>query len=104
MISVQVNYINDKFKSLTVNGHAESAPEGEDLVCAAVSAILTGGFNTIKDEANFNMELNSGNAKLIARSDDISEHDSVVIETIITSLDTIKESYPKYITIKKGYN
>ncbi|MCD8195425.1 MAG: ribosomal-processing cysteine protease Prp, partial [Coprobacillus sp.] len=97
MISVQLNYINDKFKSLTVNGHADSGPEGEDLVCAAVSAIITGGFNSIKDQESFTMELNSGNAKLIAKTDDILEHDLVVIETIVTSLDTIKESYPKYI-------
>ncbi len=101
MIRVEINYIDDKFKSLLVNGHADSGEYGEDLVCAAVSAVVTGGFNSIEDSDNFVMELNSGNAKLIAK-EEVSYHDQIVIESLIVSLETIRDSYPKNLTIKKG--
>ena len=99
MIKVLINYEENTFKSLEVKGHANSAPHGEDLVCAAVSAILTGGANSLKDIKNFHIELQEGKA-LIKAIDTVSSHDEVVLETIITSLKTIEESYGQFIQIK----
>ncbi len=85
--------------SLTVSGHSGSADKGEDLICAAVSSIVTGGFNSLSNKEDFKeMTLESGHACLVAKGE-ISEHDKVVIETMITSLKTIRESYGKYLSI-----
>ena len=49
MIKVLIKLEEKKFKSLEINGHANSAPHGEDLVCAGVSSVLTGGLNNLEN-------------------------------------------------------
>ena len=99
MIKVLINYEEKKFKSLEVKGHANSGPYGQDLVCAAVSAILTGGANNLDNKKCFDIKLLEGEA-LIKAIDTVSSHDEVVLETMIVSLKTIEESYGKFIQIK----
>ena len=99
MIKVLINQEGKNFKSLEVKGHANSAQHGEDLICAAVSSIITGGLNNLNNPKDFNLKLEEGYAYVEAK-DSISSHDEVVIETIITSLKTIEESYGKFIQIK----
>lgn len=99
MINVSVNKQDERFLSLEVKGHAGSGPYGRDLVCAAISAVLTGGFNAIESKKNFNFKLAEGDAQLIAKGP-LSNHDEVVVATILTSLKTIAESNPKFIKIK----
>ncbi|MCF0107713.1 MAG: ribosomal-processing cysteine protease Prp [Bacilli bacterium] len=99
MIKILIRNEENCFKSLEVKGHANSAPHGEDLVCAAVSAVITGGFNAIKDIENFHYELKEGYAYLEAK-ETVSSHDLTVIETIITSLKTIAESNSRYVKIQ----
>ena len=99
MIKVLINYEEKNFKSLEVKGHANYAPHGEDLVCAAVSAIVTGGANNLENKKGFEIKLQEGDA-LIKAIDSVSSHDEIVLETIICGLKTIEESYPKFIQIK----
>ena len=99
MIKVLIKQEEKKFVSLEVKGHANSAPHGEDLVCSAVSAILTGGLNSLTNPKDFDIKLEEGNAYVKVKNS-ISSHDEVVLETIITSLKTIEESYGKFIQIK----
>ena len=50
MIKVLINHAsNGQVNFLEIKGHANSAPHGEDLVCAEVSAVVTGGFNNLKN-------------------------------------------------------
>ena len=60
MIKITASRNNGKITSLTVKGHANSAPHGEDLVCAAVSSILVGGCNALKEPNCFAIKLNEG--------------------------------------------
>jgi hypothetical protein len=99
MIKVKINYIDNKFQSLKVTGHAHSAEYGRDLVCAEVSAVVTGGFNAIEDIKNFEYELDEGIASLKALGT-VSTHDEIVIATIISGLKTIAEANGKFIKIE----
>lgn len=99
MINVSIVGKGSEFSSLEVKGHAGSGPRGHDLVCAAVSAVITGGFNAIENKKSFSFRLNDGDAYLESK-DPISEHDEIVVETIITSLMTIAERNSKFIKIK----
>ncbi len=98
MIEIKIQSQNGKFVSLSVKGHAQSAEAGKDLVCAAVSAVVTGAFNAIKEVKDFKFVLEEGNAELISLKT-ISAHDEIVIETLITQLRTIAESSPKFVKI-----
>ena len=99
MIKVLIKKEENKFVSLEVKGHSNSAPHGEDLICAAVSAVLTGGLNNLENPKDFTIKLNEGDAQVKANKP-VSSHDEIVLETIIVSLKTIEESYGKFIQIK----
>jgi len=98
MIKVEIVYKEGKFSSLLVKGHANSAPYGHDLVCAAVSAIVTGGANNLKNIDSFDIELKEGLASIKAIKE-ITNHDEIVLETIITGLKTVQESDKDFIKI-----
>ena len=99
MIKVLIKFEEKAFESLEVSGHADTAPCGHDLVCAAVSGILTGCTNAIKDEKNFRLESRDGYYKLEALGP-LSSHDEGVIDSIIVGLETIASEYGKFIQIK----
>lgn len=104
MIKVKAVILPDgKFQSLRVKGHADFAPHGQDLVCAGVSAIVTGGINALKHPDSFDIYLESGLAVIKLKSkEDITNYDAVVINTMLDQLETIEESYGDYIKLNYG--
>jgi len=102
MIEVKVLY-NKKHKLIGIeaSGHAESGPYGHDLVCAGVSAVITGGLNNIEDLQAFDITLIRGYSKVKPwfENDKITRHDQIVLETIVAQLRTIQESNPKSISV-----
>lgn len=102
MINVKVSYTNGHFVSLEAKGHANSAPYGKDLICAAISAIILGGFNALKDgEKNYEVQVNEGLATLSRKLGENSEHDETVLETIVTQIESVASSYPKNVRLER---
>ncbi len=100
MIKVKIGHAsNNQVNFLEVKGHANSAPHGEDLVCAEVSAVVTGGFNNLKNYKDYELKLDEGYALFKANAP-LDAHDETVIETIVCGLNTICEANPKFIEIK----
>ena len=99
MIKVSIKKNGNRITFLEIKGHAKSAEYGKDLVCAGVSAIVTGGLNNLQDLDNYEIEFKEGLVR-VKVLEDISEHDEVVLETIITSLRTVEESEKPFIEIK----
>lgn len=96
MIKVNLIEKNGVISILEVTGHADYAEPGQDLVCAAVSAIVTGGFNAFNDNDFLTCSLEEG----YARVEVISQRGLDILDTIIVQLKTIAISYPNYIKIK----
>ena len=99
MLKVQIAYKNNKFSSLTMKGHADSAEHGHDLVCAGASAVVIGGLNNIKDIKQFKVHIAEGDVKVEAIGE-ISQHDEVVLETIVSGLKTLQEDNKQFIKIE----
>lgn len=100
MIKIQINHAsNGQINFLEINGHANSAQYGKDLICAAVSAILTGGFNNLNNVNDYQIKLDEGHAYFKSNVA-LDAHDETVIETIVCGLKTIEEQYPDFISIK----
>ena len=100
MIEVKVQSYQDIISLIEVKGHADSAPHGEDLVCAAVSAIVTGGCNAIHEVNKFQIKMEEGYV-LIKAKGNVTRADALVLQTIVKQLETIEDSYPQYIRIRK---
>jgi len=92
MVKVEIDWNQGRIASLKVKGHANSGPYGKDMVCAAVTIMLTGAANALEDDAaNFEVTLEEGNAAFIPQGP-ISDHDNVVLETLILQLKTLEVS------------
>jgi hypothetical protein len=103
MTKVSIEYKDRKLIGLTIKGHAGAGAYGHDLVCAATSAVTFGALNAIEDidsDFDYEIEQESGYVKLTPKGA-ISEHDQVVLETLILQLKTIEASYPEAIEIKE---
>ena len=97
MIKVTVLRQDNLIKSIEINGHAGSGPKGHDLVCAAVSAIITGGANALSNKNNYKIELESGHALIAMKEKD--EDGNKVLSTVWVQLKTVEESYSQFIRI-----
>lgn len=100
MISVNVTFIGKDVKSLTVSGHANYDQYGKDIVCAGVSAVVTGGINALESEIESIKIINEDN-KLGVEVINSNEKIQIILNTILIQLKTIENSYKKYIKITK---
>jgi uncharacterized protein YsxB (DUF464 family) len=101
MVKVVLTYKGGALKSLRASGHAGAGEYGHDLVCAAVSAIIVGGFNALKDESAIaEAKADEGDAYLELRKAP-DEHDRIVIETMVTQIESVALSYPKNVSLER---
>ena len=98
MIKVIFHKENKNLKTIEVTGHAGYADNGKDIVCSAVSAILIGGLNALNNCDKYEIIIKDGYVYFNSNNE-LSEHDQIVLETILIQLKTISESYPKFISI-----
>ena len=102
MIHINANRKDGKIVYLSVKGHAKYASKGEDIVCAAISAISIGGINALQNPKSFKLTVKEADVEIeqidVAKSDDY-----IVLETLLTQLKTVMEAYPSRIkVIEKG--
>ncbi len=91
----------DIITHMSISGHAEYAKKGKDLVCAAVSAIGVGGLNSLDkmDKGSVNDELSENSIVIDVIT--VSETQQNILKTMLYQLETVEQSYFKYIQITK---
>ena len=100
MIKIQINKTDNRYSSLEVSGHSNYDEHGKDIVCAGVSAIVTGGLNalTIQNKSKISCRVKDGYVNvdvLDIENDNLQK----IMDVIIVQLKTIEESYKKNIKI-----
>ena len=102
MIKIKINKTNNKYSSLEVSGHSNYDEFGKEIVCAGVSAIVTGGLNALTNENKNKIScvIKDGyvNVDVLDINDDKLQ---LIMDVIIIQLKTIEESYKKYIKINE---
>ncbi|MCH4008021.1 ribosomal-processing cysteine protease Prp [Companilactobacillus sp.] len=94
--------------SFLILGHADSGPYGQDLVCAAVSAVTIGTINNLEKLTKIQPqvvldEVNGGH--LGCRIPDQVSHDTaLLLENLFEILKDIEGSYPDNIQVKSQEN
>ena len=102
MIKIQINKTTNKYSSLIVSGHSNYDEHGKDIVCAGVSAIVTGGLNALTNEnkKSISCRVNDGYVNVDVL-DITNEKLQIIMDVIIIQLRTIEESYKKYVKISE---
>ncbi|MFA9555932.1 ribosomal-processing cysteine protease Prp [Evansella sp. AB-rgal1] len=94
--------------TFTMDGHAEFAEHGKDLVCAGASAVSIGAVNAINEICGVRLEVEMNSVEggfLRCRVPEKLESDTyekvqLLLEGLFYSLKTIEEQYGQFIRIK----
>ena len=105
MITVTVTRENGNSVGFTVKGHANMGEYGEDLVCAAVSAIVQTAILGITEVCHIpaGVSIEEGQTRCILTKDATDEqlqHAAIVFDTMITGLKSVQASYPKTLKFR----
>lgn len=103
---IQIKILRSYSNSVTgfcINGHADMAPYGQDIVCAAVSALaqtaLLGLTMYLNRDVSYDMEEGRLSVQLHAKPDAQTD---AVLETMILGLLEIEKLHSDYITISQN--
>ncbi|WP_243297470.1 ribosomal-processing cysteine protease Prp [Bacillus litorisediminis] len=107
MIKVSINKDSDKrITSFLIQGHAQFAEPGEDIVCAGVSAVSIGSINAVEEllGIELSVEQRGGGGYLrcsVPNLEDkaMDEKLQLLIRSMISSLESIEREYHSYIKI-----
>ena len=99
---IEVNYCSDNntIVSFSLKGHAESGPYGQDLICAACSAIAFGLMNAL-DNLDVDVSIYQGANEIRIENDTDSIEVRNYLQLTIMQLMTIASSYPQFIQIQR---
>ena len=96
---IKIKFDKDK---ISIKGHSGYDVLGKDIVCAGVSAVVTGGINALEDEIK-NVEIINQDNILGVKVINNNEKIQIILKTVLIQLQTIEASYKKYIKIKNEH-
>ncbi|MFV0480041.1 MAG: ribosomal-processing cysteine protease Prp [Anaerorhabdus sp.] len=101
MIQIIIQMKQDKVANLNIQGHAEYADHGKDIVCAGVSAVAVGLLNALDYFSSSCVCLMEKNEISVQVSDIEDTSAQIALMTAKIQLETIQESYKEYINITR---
>ena len=95
---------DDRITGFSVSGHSGYAEAGSDIVCAAISAVVTMAEATINDVcgAKAKVRVKEEDARItLTLPSSCDEEDTVqaVLSGLLVTLLSFKEQYPDYIEV-----
>ena len=94
----------DRITGFTVSGHSGYAEAGQDIVCAAISAVVTMAEATINDVcgAKAKVRVKEEDARItltLPASCDEEESVQAVLAGMLVTLCSLRDDYPDYIEV-----
>ncbi len=87
-------------RTMTMTGHANAGPYGQDLVCAGVSAVALSSLNAIDLLYPDACTMMAENNKIFLKVDHDSHDLQITLKTMATQLSALASEYPKSIRIR----
>ena len=84
---------------VTIEGHANYAEYGKDIVCAGMTALMRTLVKSIEDltEDEIEYEISSGKVDIHFR--DLSEESKLLVDSFFVGVFMIANEYPEYVKI-----
>ena len=95
---------DDRITGFSISGHSGYAEQGQDIVCAAISAVVTMAEATINDVcgAKAKVRVKDEQARItltLPASCDEEESVQAVLSGMLLTLISLREDYPDYIEV-----
>ncbi|MFS0612554.1 ribosomal-processing cysteine protease Prp [Lederbergia ruris] len=107
MIRIQVSRtVNGDISGFTMQGHAQFADKGEDIVCAGVSAVAFGSLNAVIALTPIEPDISIEEDGFLEcqlpypMEEEVKKQVQLLLEGMIVSLQTIEREYPEFVKIK----
>lgn len=105
MIRVSVRRRGEAIASIRVEGHAEYADSGLDIICAGVSALMQaleiGVVEVVRSDGADVIKLPEEGLMEVGVPENSDEMTQVLFRTVHASLQGIERSYPGYLEISE---
>jgi len=109
MTTLTVIREGEMFREFVLSGHAGYGKYGQDIVCAAVSALITTCVNALETVAGVKPTVEQEAASAMIRvtlpnnMDEVARHDAqVILRTTLQGFEDISSVYPKHMKIIDG--
>ena len=102
MITIKVRKKNGSYEEFISKGHAGYAEAGQDIVCAAVSALIITTVNSLEEftDDKFDVQEKDGFVSIHFRNG-LSERGMLLMDSLLLGLTEIAGSYNnRYLTVK----
>lgn len=84
---------------IIVLGHAEYAPEGQDIVCAGVTALTQSLVKSIEDLTEDKIEYEISSGKVDIKYGNLSGKAKTLVDSFFIGICMIVDEYPDYVRI-----
>lgn len=84
---------------LTVSGHAGYAASGEDIICAAVTALSITLFKSVRDLTKDKIEYDIQSGWVDIKYRDLSEKAKALVDSFFIGICLVADEFPGYIRI-----
>jgi len=93
--------IKNNFKYITIKDHANFAEKGQDIVCAAISAITNGTVNFLQTYYKNDCKVSYLPAEISVYPSNNNSDCQLCLRLMLYQLENIANFYPDYLKIKK---
>ena len=84
---------------IKLEGHANYAPHGCDIVCAGVSALIQNLIQSIETLTDDKISYSMQSGMIDVEFRDLSEHGQVLMDSFFIGYSMIAETYPNHVKI-----
>ena len=82
---------------VTVSGHANYAASGEDIICAAVTALSITLFKSLTDLTEDKIEYDIQPGRVDIKYGDLSEKAKTLVDSFFIGVSQISGEFPEYV-------
>lgn len=85
---------------IKVEGHAEYAPKGQDIVCAAVSALCLTLVQGIDELTTDKLEIKTRPGYMVLETKHLSEISKTLVDAFFIGVSEIERKHPEYVSVQ----
>ena len=90
--------VDGTFQGFHSQDHAGYSAEGQDIVCAAVSALVINFVNSLDEltDDHYQIDVNQEDAEI---TEELSEEGSLLLRSLILGLTSVEEEHGQYLDV-----
>lgn len=101
MIKVDIYRNEQTITGFSISGHANTAPRGQDIVCAGVSSLAQTAVLGVTKYLGREVDFAVASGKLELALQETDSLTSAILETMLLGLTEIERLYPRKVRIKE---